>query len=245
MILTKQIKSINDKTPNLIINNKEFEGVNVLSWHKKDTPYYDLSPYELKTDGKEIVSNHGGIIFENYWQSLKIYPEVSEQEIYCHFSRKGDSRYLWYKYPYEKHLSNDCILPEYYKWRENLWNCKKPIRYPNGFSGRSKCKFAVVNDERLGYIDYRKKVYFTEYRRLIREKESFKKLVKKLKTGKNLVIYEIDVPALSKNGNFKEVNDDGTYECTIEKLDVLLDSPEEAFGHGLALVYELLLQTSS
>ena len=92
----------------------------------------------------------------------------------------------------------------------------------------------------MGYIEFRKKVYFTEYRRLIREKDSFKILVEKLAAGKNIVVYEIDVPALSKKGKFKEVNKDGTYVCTTEKLDILLNSPEEAFGHGLALVYELL-----
>ena len=214
----------------------------MLSWHQKDSEYYELCPYHLKTDGHELVPNPGSIIFENYWQGLKLYPTVYDREVYCHHSRRGNPKYLWFKYPTEKHFDEqtDSILPEYYNWRSTLWNTKYPIRYPNGFNGRHSCKFAVVNNERLGYIETRKRIYFDEYIRLIRVIPSYHKLLQLIRAGSNLIIYEVDVPASTKKGKFGEVDFDGTYECTLAKLDILMKSPDAAFGHGLCLAYALL-----
>jgi len=42
-----------------------FEKINVLSWKPKETKFYELSPYHLKTDGKGEIDMPAGIIFEN------------------------------------------------------------------------------------------------------------------------------------------------------------------------------------
>lgn len=244
MIVTKQVKSITAKTPDLQIEDQHFKRVGVLSWHRtgpKKSPYYELSPYYLKTDGNEIVPNEGGHIFENYWQGLKVYPTVTKQEIYTHYTKKGDEKHLIWKHPFEKHLDEDQnILPFYWKWREKLWNNEKSVRYPNGFQGRHRCVFAQVNDERLGYVEFRKKVYIPEYMRLIRKLDIYKELLNSYIDGENLVIYEVDVPAKGKKGLYGEVDENGIYKCTQKRLKALRDSEDEAFGHGLCLALALI-----
>ena len=87
-IITSRITSIKE-------NPKLFEGydpVNVLSWHKSDTEYYELSPYHLRTDGKEEAHNSGDVIFENFWQGQKVYPWVYPIEVYCHPSKRGNPK---------------------------------------------------------------------------------------------------------------------------------------------------------
>ncbi len=67
-----------------------------------------------------------------------------------------------------------------------------------------------------------------------------RKLLSEVKNGLNIIIYEVDVPEKNKKGKFSEVLDGGFYYCTLKKLDELLNSSEEAFGHGLCLAYALL-----
>src|SRR5437879_750169 len=74
------------------------KSVQVLSWHKKDTEYYELSPYFLKTDGNEIIKNDGNVIFENFWQGSKVYDFIYDIEIYPHYSFKGNKKYLWWEW---------------------------------------------------------------------------------------------------------------------------------------------------
>lgn len=245
MIVTKQVKKSTEKTPDIKINGKHFKGVGVLSWHKSHTPYYQLSPFYLKTDGKEIVPNKGGHIFENYWQGLKVYPTVTKQDQYTHYTKKGDDRFLVWRHPYQTHLDfseseEGELTEEYFEWRDKLWNNPKSVRYPNGFQGRHRCKFAQVNDERLGYVEFRKKVYFKEYIRLVRNLELYGELLDHLAEGGNMIIYEIDVPAEGKKGLYGEVDKNGFWKCSRKKLKALLDSEDAPFGHGLCLAYALL-----
>lgn len=211
MIVTKEVKGIKAKTPDLQIGDRIFKSVGVLSWHRS-SKYRELSPFYLKTDGEEIVPNEGGHIFENYWQGFKVYPTVTKQEIYTHYTKKGDERFLVWKHPFERHLSfekdeDGVILPAYWKWKEKLWNNEKSVRYPNGFQGRHRCVFVQVNDERLGYIEFRKKVHIREYMRLIRKLDVYKDLLDRYIEGENLVIYEVDVPAEGKKGLYGEVEE--------------------------------------
>ncbi len=255
MIVTKQVKKSAAKTPDVKINGKHFKGVGVLSWHRRHTEYYQFSPFYLKTDGKEIVPNEGGHIFENYWQGLKVYPTVTKQDQYTHYTKKGDDRFLVWRHPYQRHLITSPrkrsdedysdseegeLTDEYFEWREKLWNNPKSVRYPNGFQGRHRCKFALVNDERLGYVEFRKKVYFREYIRLVRNLDLYQELLDYLSEGGNIIIYEIDVPAEDKKGLYGEVDENGFWKCSRKKLKALLNSEDAPFGHGLCLAYSLL-----
>jgi hypothetical protein len=126
MIKTKQIKTI---TANCV-PPENFEAVNILSWHDYHTAYYELSPYVIRTDGNEELKNDGGIIFENFWQGSKVYNETKKSEQYAHPSRIGNPAYLWFSYPATTFVVNDIILPSYFIWRNALFNCQHPVRYP-------------------------------------------------------------------------------------------------------------------
>ena len=228
-IATKRVKSISEKC----IAPKDYIVINVFSWHKKDTEYYDLCPYELRTDGNEEQYNEGGIIFENFWQGSKVYPIVYPIEVYPHYSFKGKEKYLIWKYDKEEvHLDeNNNIKEEYWNWRDSIFKCKKAIRYPNSYHKRSTCKFVLHVDDnkimqRMDYITARKELYIKEYIRLIRLKDSYKKILNHVKNGKKICIFEIDVP-----------ND--FFITSLENLNILMEDKSKPFGHGLCLAKAL------
>jgi hypothetical protein len=67
-------------------------------------------------------------------------------------------------------------------------------------------------------------------------------LLNKLKSGKKIMICEVDVPANGKRGSYKDCIDtqNNISIMSIEKLEILIEDTSEAFGHGLALAYALL-----
>ena len=237
--MTLRAKSL--KEANAIEVPEDYIKINVLSWHKKDTEYYDLCPYVLKTDGNEDDENWSGIIFENYWQSLKVYPYVESIVV----KPNVKSNIVWWEYETDRkeiHFEDDNVTDNYFKWRDSIWNCKNPIRYPNGYKNKSKCLFSrvLINGTERGYdyIKARKQIYVKQYMRLIEDMDSYKKLLKLLNKGKNLCIVEVDLPAPGKKGYY------GLYanqNLTVEKLKDLIDDPSESFGHGLALALSLLI----
>lgn len=246
-IVTYRITSISSTC----IAPKGYEIVNVLSWHDYDTIYYQCSPYYLKTDGKEEQQNDGNVLFENFWQGSKVYPIVYPIEVYSHYTRKGNPNYLWFQWKTENKTydtNTDKVTDDYFKWRKALWDCKKPIRYPNGMNRRTECKFSLLvpgvssdkTEIRLNYIESRNRIYCKEYKRLVRNLEVYKKLLTNLKCNPNLkiCICEIDVPCPSKKGNYK--CNELFYECTLDNLNVLKNDPSEAFGHGLCLAESIL-----
>jgi hypothetical protein len=242
MIATKQVKSISDAC----IPPTNYIAVNVFSWHKKDTEFYELCPYYLKTDGNEKQQNDGNVIFENFWQGSKVYPIVYPIEVYPHFSMKGNPKYLSWKYDkQENHLDNDDnVLQEYWNWRKSIFDCKKPIRYPNSFRLRGSCKFSLVKEKdgstsKYDYVTSRKEIYCKEYMRLVRKKESYKKILSYLKEGKNICIFEVDVPTKYKKGLYGKYADGLTFYADIKKINKLLDDTSEPFGHGLCLAKAL------
>lgn len=98
----------------------------------------------LKTDGNEICYNTGGILFENFYQGCKVYPSKYQM---------NNPKYLWWKFT-PITLSGDIIIDNnnninydlYLNWRNSLWNCKNPIRYPNKIFRRKNTKFALSID---------------------------------------------------------------------------------------------------
>lgn len=238
MIITKQIKSLSSKLPK---SSDDTIYINVLTWydesHRNGSKYYRLSPYFLKTDGQELNHNEGGVLFENFWQGSKLWPVFYDSEVWAHRSLRGKDEHLWFKYKcsnglgYEHHLKDDEIQPEYYKWREAMFECTKPVRYPNGYSRRSKVAFSLLIDKdgaetRLDYIEARKEIYVKEYCRLVRQMPEFNELLDLLKQKKHLIICEVDVPD-------NEV-------MRIDKLEQLVNNTSIRFGHGLCLAWELL-----
>ena len=247
MITTQQIKSTSSEPVSL----DTYETINVLKWN--NSVWKNLCPYLLKTDGNEVCYNTGGILFENFYQGCKIYDVVYKNEVYPSKYQMNNPKYLWWKFD-PITLTGDVIYKNgiidydlYYRWRNSLWQCKNPIRYPNQIHRRKNTQFALCIDKdgketRMDYLTSRKEIYMKEYIRLIKKLPEYKTLLNTLKKGKNIMICEIDVPAKGKKGEFgKDCDDNNICHMTIEKLKLLLNDTNEAFGHGLCLAYSLLL----
>lgn len=247
MIYTQQIKSTTSKP----ISLENCETINVLKWN--NSKWKKLSPYLLKTDGEETCYNPGGILFENFYQGCKVYDIVYENEVYASRYHTNNPKHLWWKFN-PKSSNGDVIFENekinyelYYRWRNSLWNCEHPIRYPNKIFRRKNTKFALCidsesNEERLDYISSRKQIYVKEYIRLVKNTSEYQKLLNKLKNGENIMICEVDVPAKNKKGEYgKYCDENNTCKMSIKKLKVLLNDTSEAFGHGLCLAYSLLI----
>jgi len=252
MIATQQIKSITTKPVSL----DKYEIINVLKWN--NCKWKKLCPYLLKTDGQELCHNSGGILFENFYQGCKVYDVVYENKVYPSRYYINNPKYLWWKFEpltssgdiiLQKELTNmDIINYElYYRWRNSLWACKNPIRYPNKIHRRKNTQFGLCvdkdgNETRMDYLTTRKQIYVKEYIRLIKNLPEYVKLLNKLKKGENIMICEMDVPANGKKGEYgKNCDENNIYHMSIEKLEILLNDTNEAFGHGLCLAYSLLI----
>ena len=229
-LYTTRITSISDKTI-----RKDTNYINVMTWHPRTSPhgsyYYELSPYYLKTDGASpnYIIPHNAI-FENFWQGSKLYKVVSDQTIYRHYSLRSP-RYIDWQYTTligtEKHFSGGCITDNYFRWRTSLFECKRPIRYPQKYSTPL---FSVAfdnegNEHRMGYIEARKKLYVAEYLRLIKNLPIVETL-HEMFAEQDLYIAEIDVPH--------------NQLITVELLERLLENPDKPFGHGLCVAWLLL-----
>ena len=234
-IIFKRVKSISEKC----ITPSGYTGIPVLSWRVRDTKYYHLSPYYLRTDGDEECVNPGNVVFENFWQGLKVYSRIYEYTAYSHWSRKTNPLWKWGQEA-ECLDVNGNILPIYWEWRKSLWRCENAIRYPVGMSRRHTCKFAVLkhrdgSEERLDYLTSRKRIYNQEYKRLVKKLDIYDEIVDMLCDGKKLCIFEIDVPAIGKRGLYGKCDMDGIFRASPEKIKALLNDSSEPFGHGLAL----------
>jgi hypothetical protein len=218
--------------------------VNVLA---NTSEWKGLSPYHLRTDGAEIQRNPGGVLFENFWQGSKVYREVFPIEVYSHASKRGDPRFLYWRWQsHAVHLADDgsVNLDAWHAWRDSLWAAAKPVRYPNGFARRTECKFALLNDvERLGYIDARKRLYFAEYIRLARRTAEYARLLDAVRAGRHVCIGEIDVPAPGKRGTHNSAA--AEVQMTLPYLQAMLDDESEPFGHGLCLAWALLTDAAA
>ena len=237
-IITKRVTSLNESNSCLVPD--DYEKVNVFTWHSKDSKYYELSPYFLKTDGKEELQNNGNILFENFWQGSKVYPIVYPIEIFPHYTLKSNRKYLsWEWTTTNYHILENKVQENYFEWRQSIFNCNKPLRYPNGIKNRKSCAFSLLGDKRLNYIQARKEIYVKEYSRLIRNTNAYKTLLTKLCTNKNLCIIEIDVPSYDKTGMWKS-NENNICYMSLDFLYQLQNQETYPFGHGLVLSMCLL-----
>ena len=115
--------------------------------------------------------------------------------------------YLWWKYTttdpngdvmiVPSDTFNDptsgTITPNYFKWRNDLWACGKPIRYPNKRNLRCNTQFSVVidkddNEYRYDYLTARKEIYMKEYIRLVKQTKEYKELLDKLQNKENIML---------------------------------------------------------
>ena len=206
MIATQQIKSTTSK----IKNYEDYEKINVLKWNNSKYKYF--SPYYLKTDGKEQVKNDGEIIFENFYQGCKVYDIVYNNKVYASKYHVGKPEYLWWDFKSEDEKGDIVYDKEnkilnkklYLRWRNSLWNCSNPIRYPNKIHRRKNTQFSLIinknnKETKLNYVQARKSIYVKEYIRLVKKLHQYDTLLQKLKDGKKLLICEVNVSTLFIN----------------------------------------------
>jgi hypothetical protein len=241
MLCLKQSKSV--KESKTVEPPQGYDLINVLPWKRSDSPYYEFSPYYLRTDDHSPFWP-AGVLFENAWQGSKVYPRVYDIRVKPNF-RSG---IVWWSYDCggsEVHLNDNEITPEYFHWRESVMSCPNPIRYPNGYAHRREAAFSVTFENgvenRRDYITARRELYATEYVRLIRELPVYWGLIRRLQDGQNLCITEVDVPSNDKTGLYANVDDENMYHPSIEGLMELMDDPTHSFGHGLCLALSLLM----
>lgn len=191
-----------------------------------------LSPYVLR--------NEKGHLLENVWQFSKLYARVTKQRIAL--GRYQQDTIIW-DHPEEFHVGADGEpTPEYWAWRHKGENNPRAVRYPNGYHGRKSCICSLWQDERLGYIEARKKIYCGEYARLAPQTEAFKQLHALLKQGINLQLVEVDGPDPTlAYPPYDEISADNPGLLMCEKtIRLLVNDARKPFGHGFVIAALLL-----
>jgi hypothetical protein len=216
---------------------------NIVVLMKGHTEWGELGPYDLVDEE--------GVILENRWQFEKVYETVPKSR--RHKSR-NDKTVIW-DHPAEVHIKDGKLTPEYYAWREKGMKSKHAIRYPVGFNHRHECQYALAEaedgtideDDKLDYVESRKRIYVKEYCSLVKEKDKFKELQERLKGGENLLIIEVDGPHQESLDYYKEkygVEDDFIENSTVlineDSINIMLNNEKHPFGHGYCLAMALL-----
>ena len=133
---------------------------------------------------------------ENIWQFSKVYPKVTA------ITRldKKTKDVLW-QHPSEEHITDGEINKNYREWRKKGMNNEHVVRYPVNYKEMKTCLYALADvkgkintDEKLDYIQARKKIYIPTYCNLVKKHDLFKKLQEKHQNGENLLIIEVDGP---------------------------------------------------
>jgi hypothetical protein len=245
------------------ISDPSFEGFDpILVLMKSHSRWGELGPYSLKDEK--------GRIFENYHQFSKIYEELPDV---ISFYSKYDKTVIW-DYSAHKQFNKNTneMTPEYLKWRAIGMNHNYYARYPMGYNTRHKCLFALRNDsetirnayknysssgnssnfkviesDKLYYIQARKQIYLPEYMRLVKLESLFYELKDMLRSGRNLLIIEVDGPHEESLNYYKQhYSVDNTFIqnrtmlCTVQNLCIMLNDGLHPFGHGYCLAMALM-----
>jgi hypothetical protein len=217
--------------------------------------YGALSPYFIRVP---VPGYPQGVIHENYWQFLKVYPKVNKID---QTASTNDPKIVW-RYHTEQHLKPKTenpgspedweILPEWYNWNKKGFENQDYVRFPVGSHPkmRSSCVFSlgisengVIDPEkRMGYVESRKKTYGKAYCENVVKHPLFAQLKQRLLDGENLLIIEVDGPHEESANYYNqkygwELNkiQNGTIEATPENLKVLINDEKHPFGHGYCL----------
>ncbi len=208
----------------------------------KSTEYGSLGPYELKDER--------GYIMENVWQGEKVYKDVPAVKL--KYSRYSDI--ITWNYPKTKFMDVEGnLLDTYWTWRRKIMENQYYLRYPAGFYNMKNCLYAIHEYEdgkmsdKLDYITSRKVTYGPLYCRLVKKEKQFKELKQRLEGGENLLIIEVDGPHQESLDYYKEkygVEDDFIENSTVlineKHIQIMLNDPKHAFGHGYCLATSLL-----
>ena len=198
-------------------NYKDFE--NIPCWSRGKGEWKQLSPFYLKFAE--------GAIFENFYQSFKVWDTVSKQKT---------KNWIW---PEEKHVDDENPNKNWEKWHKALLYHDLPVRRPNG---KNIPLYSWWQGKKLNVVDARKEIYIPYLKKLYSANPVYKKLLEKVKSGKNVMLIEPDGP-------FLEAYPDGL-EVDLPLLHLLIDRTNYAeegygekyrpYGHGYVLATCLL-----
>ncbi len=225
-ILLRKVNRIADKPVAsdgyLVVNCLSWFPNNVLTVGEEKIPLYEVSPYYLRDPMY-------GCLFENVWQSCKLYPKVFEQKA----QTKWDAGW---SHPEEVHVERNAQGEEvpnaaYWKWRERLAKHPQPVRYPNGKDGRHTCKGSIwsVDGKTLSLLSYfqaRWHIYVQEYAKCVKTTAAYKQLKALVDRGVKLELLDVDCPA--------------SIEVTRETFNEYLVTRKPFFGHTWTLAACLL-----
>ena len=150
-----------------VIRDKEFMDKHP-NFHKDVSPFF-LGPL-ISSDGLKCH------IFEHFWQASKVFP--------CH-------------------LMLGEISDDFWEWRKSWYDKKRVInkiesRRPHSLLGYkdSDALFSVIYEEgeykRLTYVEARKKLYITEYAKLVIKTSSYKWIKKLYDEGRKIALVDFD-----------------------------------------------------
>ncbi len=155
-----------------------------------------LSPFYLGPIN--LYNNYISETMENAWQYTKVYKE---------------------------HLdSNGMPNENYWKWAKEGWESKRAVRYPKGKGAIPE--FSFWKNEKLDYIQARKKIYIPLYSESIVKTEAFS-ILKDLYLNSKEDIWLKDFDAY----------DEESYNMTLQQV---ADLPSKKMGH--AFILKALLQ---
>ena len=224
--------------PNGTRTVSSFEGFTPIEVMTKSSSWGDLGPYVMKTED--------GVVFENYWQSAKVYPKVPQ--VKQPYSR-WNPQTIW-EHPAEDHIDeHQEPTHRYWSWRRKLRANPYPVRYPAGFLNRRNALYSLEDEggKPLTYVEARKGIYLKEYLKLVVKLPRFQGLKQRLVQGENLLVLEVDGPHQESLQHYKDqygVDDQFIQQDTVlacqASLDLLLNDDKHSFGHGYCLAWALL-----
>ena len=149
-----------------------------------------LSPFFLGPI--KLYGNHIAQNVENGWQYSKVYAQHADE--------------------------NQNPTDEYWEWAKSGWDNERAVRYP--MAKGSKPLYCLWNNEKLGYIESKRKVYVPLYSNAVKDTEEFSKLKKLYKTFGKLRLWDFD----AYNHRALGLNWEDVMSCETKK-----------YGHGMVL----------
>lgn len=201
-----------------------YETIPVIS--KGKAPFNQLSPFFLgpirdKESGLKAKN------LENFWQFLKVYPEVAAQK------QKIGGKIVW-EHPKETHMDGKKPNKKWEAWRDKGFATDFAIRHPN--KAGKKPAFHYYHGKPLDIVEARKQIYIPYYQHAARKTEAYRIILDKLKAGEKVLLIDFDGPPIDRYPN--------GIVYTLSELEQLIKKTSEnekyfPFGHGYALAMAL------
>lgn len=129
---------------------------------------------------------------------------------------------VWqYSKVYKKHVDIDNEpTDEYYKWRQQGFKTKRGVRYPMGKGAIPL--YSLWDNEKLGYIEARRKIYYKVYSDGVVRTDAYRKLYDYYISNTDIHLWDFD-----------------GYDYQHTDLKSVFNDPKRKMGHGFVLAIML------